>query len=264
MTNASMLAVVTGASRGIGRVLTERLVASGYRVVAIGRSREHLDAVAASTSAFPLQVDVSDPVAVTEAWAVIGSRFGAPDLLVNSAGIAGTTSHTWKQDPLDWWRVFEINVLGTFLMSRAALPSMTNARTGRIVNIASNAAFYPIDAEDDWPINSAYMASKAAVIRFTEALAGEAGHHGVRAFAISPGMVKTDMTQETFAEYWDDPDWWTPPEVTADLVEFIATGALDELSGRYIHAANDDWRTLGPRATDIVANDWHSLRVRTS
>jgi NAD(P)-dependent dehydrogenase (short-subunit alcohol dehydrogenase family) len=102
------------------------------------------------------------------------------------------------------------------------------------------------------------------VIRFTEALAGEAGHHGVRAFAISPGMVKTDMTEETFAEYWDDPDWWTPPAVTADLVEFIATGALDELSGRYIHAANDDWRTLGQRAADVVANDWHSLRVRTS
>jgi hypothetical protein len=77
-------------------------------------------------------------------------------------------------------------------------------------------------------------------------------------------MVKTDMTAETFAEYWDDPDAWTPAETTADLVQFIASGALDGLSGRYIHAASDDWRTLGDRAADTLANDWHSLRVRTS
>jgi hypothetical protein len=78
-------------------------------------------------------------------------------------------------------------------------------------------------------------------------------------------MVKTDMTEEIFAQYWDDPDDLdSRRDVTADLVEFIASGALDGLSGRYIHAASDDWRTLGDRAADTLANDWHSLRVRTS
>lgn len=255
--------MVTGASRGIGRVLTERLTSRGGRVVAVGRSREQLDELSARTGAFPLLLDVADASAVSDAWTRIETDFGVPDLVVNNAGVAGSSEPTWEQDPADWWRVFEVNVLGTFLMSRGALPSMIRAGGGRIVNLSSNAAFYPIDAEDDWGVDSAYMASKSAVIRFTEALAGEAARHGVYAFSISPGMVKTDMTKRIFAQYWDDPDTWTPPEVTADLVEFIASGALDGLSGRYIHAAADDWRALSSQVADAITNDWYSLRVRT-
>lgn len=255
--------MVTGASRGIGRVLTERLTSRGGRVVAVGRSREQLDELSARTGAFPLVVDVADASAVAEAWARIETDFGVPDLMVNNAGVAGSSDHTWEQEPAEWWRVFEVNVLGTFLMSRGALPGMIRAGGGRIVNLSSNAAFYPIEAEDDWAINSAYMASKAAVIRFTEALAGEVAGHGVRVFAFSPGMVKTEMTEAILAQYWDDPDTWTPADVTADLVEFIDSGALDGVSGRYIHAASDDWRTLGERAGAAVVNDWHALRVHT-
>jgi NAD(P)-dependent dehydrogenase (short-subunit alcohol dehydrogenase family) len=159
--------------------------------------------------------------------------------------------------------VFEVNVLGAFLMCRAVLPAMIQAGGGRIVNLSSNAAFFPIEADSDAAVNSAYMASKAALIRFTEALAGETTHQGVRVFAISPGMVKTDMTQTVFADYWDEPDVWTPPEATADLVEFIASGALDGLSGRYIHASSDDWRALADTADEALAHDYYSLRVRT-
>jgi len=263
MAESVRIAVVTGASRGIGRVLTERLTSRGRRVVAVGRSREQLDEVATTTGAWPLVLDVADAPAVSEAWARIEADLGVPDLLVNNAGVSGSSDHTWEQEPEDWWRVFEVNVLGTFLMSRGALPGMIREGAGRIVNLSSNAAFYPIEADDEWAINSAYMASKSAVIRFTEALAGEAASHGVRAFAISPGMVKTDMTQRIFAQYWDEPDTWTPPEVTADLVEFIASGALDGLSGRYIHAATDDWRTLSNQAAAAISNDWYTLRVRT-
>ena len=127
-------------------------------------------------------------------------------LLVNNAGVAGSSHPTWEQEPADWWRVFEVNVLGTFLMSRGALPSMIRSGGGRIVNLSSNAAFYPIEAEDEWGVDSAYMASKSAVIRFTEALAGEVARHDISVFSISPGMVKTDMTQRVFAQYWDDPE----------------------------------------------------------
>ena len=75
-------------------------------------------------------------------------------------------------------------------------------------------------------INSAYMASKAAVVRFTEALAAEARPAGVHVFAISPGTVKTDMIAATFADQWDEDDFWSRPEATADLIEFIASGGL--------------------------------------
>ena len=259
----SPVAVVTGASRGIGRAVTERLAASGHQVVAVGRSRTQLDDLAERTGAVPLVRDVSDADAVADALAQVEADLGAPSLLVNNAGVAGTSGPTWDQDPTDWWRVFEVNVLGAFLCSRAVLPGMVARGSGRIVNVSSNAAFFRVDDDAEGLINSAYMASKAALIRFTEAVAAEGDASGVRAFAISPGMVKTDMTAEIFADEWDEPDLWSSPELTADLVAFIDSGALDALSGRYLHAANDDWRTLAGRAGDILAHDLHSLRVRT-
>ena len=94
-------------------------------------------------------------------------------------------------------------------------------------------------------------------------MAGETAASGVQVFAISPGMVKTDMTAAIFAEAWDDPELWSPPELTVDLVEFIDSGALDSLSGRYIHAARDDWRSLPGRSADVLANDEFALRVRS-
>ena len=118
------VAVVTGASRGIGRAVTERLTTSGRRVVAVGRSREQLDEVAERTGAVPLVLDVTDPDAVAEALAQVAADLGTPSLLVNNAGVAGTSGPTWEQDPADWWRVFEVNVLGAFLCSRAVLPGM--------------------------------------------------------------------------------------------------------------------------------------------
>ena len=262
--NSPSLAVVTGASRGIGRVLVERLTASGHTVIAVGRSAEDLARVAEATGAVPVVLDVSDASAVGDAWAAVESTYGVPTLLVNNAGVAGTSGVTWAQEPADWWRVFEVNVLGTFLMTRAALPGMVARGSGRIVNVSSNAAFYPIGDEDsDGVINAAYMASKAAVIRFTEAVSGETAPFGVQVFATSPGTVKTDMTSVIFADEWDDPELWSPPELTAELVEFIATGALDGLSGRYIHAARDDWRHLAGHTADVLADDTHALRVRS-
>jgi 3-oxoacyl-[acyl-carrier protein] reductase len=136
-------------------------------------------------------------------------------------------------------------------------------RSGRVVNVSSNAAFFRLDDDDDPSLNSAYLASKAALIRFTEALAAEARPAVVAIFAISPGMVKTDLTAAVFAHIWDDPDVWTLPERTAELIEFLDSGALDGLSGRYIHARNDDWRAMAVRVPDILERDLHALRVAT-
>jgi NAD(P)-dependent dehydrogenase (short-subunit alcohol dehydrogenase family) len=178
--------------------------------------------------------------AVTEAIALVEAELGPIDLLVNNAGISGQSGMSWEVDDEEWWRIIEVNVLGTFLCSRAVMPAMMARGAGRIVNLSSNAAFFQIEADFAGVINSAYMASKAAVIRFTEALAAEARPAGVHVFAISPGTVKTEMTASTFAGSWDDSDFWSPPELAAELIGFIASGALDALSGRYIHAAADD------------------------
>ena len=263
MKDTAAVAVVTGASRGIGRTITERLAAGGRPVVAVGRSRRLLDELAADTGAVPLVLDVADAAAVAEGFAQVARDFGTPGLLVNNAGLAGAAGATWDQTPAEWWRVFEVNMLGAFLCSRAVLPGMLARGSGRIVNVSSNAAFYRVADDSDGLINSAYMASKAALIRFTEAVAAESAASGVTAFALSPGMVKTDMTAAIFADEWDEPDLWSSPALTADLIELIGTGALDRLTGRYVHAANDDWRTLAARADEILADDLHALRVRT-
>jgi NAD(P)-dependent dehydrogenase (short-subunit alcohol dehydrogenase family) len=105
------------------------------------------------------------------------------------------------------------------------------------------------------------MGSKAAVNRFTEAVAGECFSAGVRVFAISPGTVKTDMTAAAFADLWDDADFWTPVEKCSDLITDIDAGMLDALSGRYIRAAIDDWHELAARADEVIALDTNALRL---
>jgi NAD(P)-dependent dehydrogenase (short-subunit alcohol dehydrogenase family) len=264
MTSASRVALVTGASQGIGRVVASELAASGFRVAAAARSVDQLKELEAQTRAVAVPLDVTDPRAVTDAVARVESELGPIDLLVNNAGISGPSGASWELGHEEWWNVFEVNVLGTFLCSRAVMPAMVARGAGRIVNVSSNAAFFRIDDDLAGVINSAYMASKAAVIRFTEALAAEARPAGVSVFAISPGTVKTDMTAATFADKWDDSDFWSPPKLAAELIAFISSGALDALSGRYIHAAADDWRALGDRGTKIVELDLHTMRLRSA
>jgi 3-oxoacyl-[acyl-carrier protein] reductase len=187
---------------------------------------------------------------------------GRVDLLVNNAPTGGTGGVSWAKDPVAWWRVLEVNLLGPFLCSRAVLLGMCARGSGRIVNVSSNAAFFRLEQDWDARIDSAYQASKAALVRLTDALAAEPRGFGVSVFAISPGMVKTEMTESVFADVWDDESVWTPPERTAELVTFLASGALDALSGRYIHAAADDWETMPGNAESILAEDLHTLRLR--
>jgi len=253
--------VVTGASRGIGRALTERLAAAGLTVAAIGRSEIDLNEVASRSRAVPFVLDVADPVAVEAVFRRIVDELGVPDLLVNNAAVSGGSGKTWELAESDWWQVFEINVRGTYLCTRAVLAPMMARGSGRIINLSSGAAIFPVGLDNDGVLTSAYMASKAAVNRFTEAVAGECHSAGVRVFAISPGMVKTDMTAAAFADLWDDAGTWTPVDKSLDLITDIDAGMLDALSGRYIRAAVDDWHELAARADEVVALDTQVLRL---
>jgi 3-oxoacyl-[acyl-carrier protein] reductase len=253
--------VVTGASRGIGQALTERLTEAGMTVAAIARSEPDLHEVAARTGAFPFVLDVADPAAVEAVFGRIVAELGVPDLLVNNAAISGASGRTWELPPQDWWQVFEINVRGTYLCTRAVLAPMIARGSGRIVNLSSGAAMYPVGLDNDGAINSAYMAAKAAVNRFTEAVAGECFRAGVQVFSMSPGMVKTDMTAAVFADLWDDADTWTPVDKALDLIADLDAGMLDALSGRYFRAAVDDWRELAARAKEIISTDSNVPRL---
>jgi NAD(P)-dependent dehydrogenase (short-subunit alcohol dehydrogenase family) len=222
-----------------------QLADHGYQVVAAARSTDKLFELARETGVHPMTLDVTDGIAVDDVVARIEAEIGPMDLLVNNAGVAGHGGVSWEYPSNDWWRILEVNVLGSFLCRQAVMPHMTERGSGRIVNLSSGAATFPIDDDFDAMINSAYMASKAAINRFTKALAAEARPHGISVFAISPGTVKTDMSRVAFADVWDDPDFWSPPELAAELIEYIGSGALDQFSGQYIRAAVDDWRAMG-------------------
>jgi 3-oxoacyl-[acyl-carrier protein] reductase len=241
------VALVTGGGRGIGRNIALELAAAGASVVVTGRTREDVEAVADETGGRALVGDVSKREDV-ERWF---SEARDIDVLVNNAGTAIREPAAWEVEPDEWWHVFEVNVLGVYLCCRAAIPRMLERGTGRIVNVASGAAYLP-DTK-----STAYSASKAGVHRFSEILADQLRPHGIPVFSISPGLVRTDLT----ANAPDDAPW-TPPELAPRLVRALVSGRLDRLAGRYLHAEHDDVDDLAARADEIVANDLNAIRLR--
>jgi NAD(P)-dependent dehydrogenase (short-subunit alcohol dehydrogenase family) len=181
---------------------------------------------------------------------------GDVDLLVNNAGIGTGGVPAWKEEPHEWWRVFEVNVLGAFLCCRTVLPGMIDRGQGRIVNVSSGAAYLPVHGRS--VLESAYSASKAAVSRFSEVLNAQTSPHGVLVFHVSPGLVRSDMTKSVFPENAS----WTPPELAPRLVRAIADGRLDRLAGRYLHAEHDPVDEVERRADEIIAEDLNVIRLR--
>jgi 3-oxoacyl-[acyl-carrier protein] reductase len=240
-------ALVTGGGRGIGANIARELAAAGMHITVTGRTREQVEAVAEEIGGRALIGDVSKRANV-ERWF---AEVGALDLLVNNAGSSIREPAAWEVEPDTGWQVFEVNVLGVYLCCCAVIPGMLERRSGRIVNVASGAAYLPNTK------TTAYSASKAAVHRFSETLADQLRPRGLPVFSISPGLVRTEMT----SGFPDDAPW-TPPELAPRLVRAIASGRLDRLAGRYLHAEHDDVDELTARADEILADDLNAIRLR--
>jgi NAD(P)-dependent dehydrogenase (short-subunit alcohol dehydrogenase family) len=233
-----MRALVTGATRGIGRALAEHLMGSGWDVAAVGRDEAALHALARECGPrlTPYVADVTDGGAL-EAAALAS---GPLDLVVANAGALTATGAVWEADPDEWWRGVEVNLRGVYLTVRAALPGMLAAGSGRVVLMTSGFGNQP------GPHLTQYAASKAAVTVLGESLEGELAGTGVRCFLVSPGMVATDMTRfpEALVRHRPHlaklaPDAFVPVGRLLGLVDQIATGHLDALAGRYLHATDD-------------------------
>ena len=245
------VALVTGGGRGIGASIAQELADAGMRVAVTGRTPEQVEAVAAEIGGLALVGDVSRRENV-ESWVErTETELGPVDLLVANAGISKAHEDVWKVEPEDWWRVQEVNVLGVFLSCRAVIPAMLGRGAGRIVIVASGAAYLP-GAQ-----STAYPSSKAAVHRFAETLSNQLQGR-IPVFSISPGLVRTALTEDWFPD--DAP--WTPPELAPRLVRVLASGRADALAGRYLHAEHDDIEDLIARADEIVAKDLNAIRLR--
>ena len=252
------VALVTGGGRGIGRALVIALAAAGARAVALARTRSELDETVALAAAEGLEVtafeaDVLERRQIEETIAAIHARFGAIDLLVNNAGIASPRGAFWEVDHDDWWRTFDVNMRGVSLVTHVVLAGMIARSAGRVINIASDVATRAT------PRNISYACSKAAVLRFTDCLALATAAHGVSVFALSPGMVRTRLTEGSDAPAHA----FCPPDLAARLAVWIASGRLDRLSGRYLHVLRDSPERLVERAEEIARTDRYVLRLTT-
>lgn len=234
-------AIVTGASRGIGRACAIRLAESGANLVLNGTNPALLAAIAGEIDdrggrALVTVGDVADPRTAAATVQQALDRFGRVDIMVNNAGI-NTRSTTLDMDFADWQRVLDINLNGALHFCRAVLPGMIAQGGGKIVNVSSTTGKTP--HKNAAP---AYGASKAALNALTMHLAAEMAKHGIHVNAVCPGPVETDMSQQWSADYRRRVTEGVPlgrlgrPEEIANIVLFLASGMSDFVTGETINA----------------------------
>jgi 3-oxoacyl-[acyl-carrier protein] reductase len=194
-------ALVTGASRGIGKACAEVLAQSGYRVVLAARSLDRLQACAeqirsATGEASALVMDMASPDSISAGIAQSIKEFGRIDILVNNAGVT-KDGLAVRMKAADWEQVLSTNLSGAFFAIQQVLPGMMRERWGRIVNVSS------VVGEMGNPGQANYVASKAGLIGLTKALAQEVGSRNITVNAVAPGYIDTEMTQGLSQELKD-------------------------------------------------------------
>ena len=232
------VALVTGASRGIGRAIAVKLAACGATVVGVARSLDGLQATleairGAGGSAEGYAADVASSVDVQRVVDEVEAKYSRIDVLVNNAGVTRDGLMLRMEDSA-WQEVIDTNLKGTFLFTRAVGVSMMRARYGRIINISSVAGLVGN------PGQANYAASKAGVIGFTKTVAREMASRGITVNVVAPGFVTTDMTEGLPDKIKTEVKERIPvrrfgtPEDIADLVCYLASPSASYLTGQVI------------------------------
>jgi len=271
------VAFITGGGRGIGRGIAEAFAVEGASVAVMARSEDQLSETLQQIEAvggrgLMIKGDVTSQGDIDSAVAATESGLGPITTMVSNAGITGPYAPIAEADPEEWWRTQEVHLRGAFLASRAAFRSMRTHGGGRIIIISSRAA------ERGSPNISGYAVAKSSQLRFTEMLAQEGAPVGIKAFVLHPGTVDTQFTDEALnradarqyaagfverlRELRKDPAAFTPMSKVTDLCVFLATGAGDELSGRYL-SVDYDVPSLAQGSARIKERDLYTLRIRT-
>lgn len=220
-------ALITGASSGIGKATAEALAKEGFSVIICGRRRERLEELKAQLSAvtqvYTLVFDIRSRQSVQEAIASLPEAFKNIDVLVNNAGNAHGLSPIDGGDSNDWDAMIDINIKGLLYVSQAIIPTMTERRSGHIINIGSVAGKYV------YPNGNVYCATKHAVDALNEGMRMDLNQYGIRVGAVNPGLVKTEFSlvrfkgdeQRASSVY----QGYEPllPEDIADIIRFVVT-----------------------------------------
>jgi 3-oxoacyl-[acyl-carrier protein] reductase len=232
------VALVTGASRGIGRAIAVKLASCGAAIAAVARTLEGLEPTlqaiqGAGGTAEGYAVDVADSAAVQKAVDEIEAKFQRIDVLVNNAGVT-RDGLVLRMEDTAWEEVIDTNLKGTFLFSRAVGASMMRARYGRIVNISS------VSGLMGNPGQANYSASKAGVIGFSKTVARELASRGITVNVVAPGFITTDMTNKLPDKVKAEVKDRIPvrrlgtPEDIADLVCYLASPSASYITGQVI------------------------------
>ncbi|KAF0957251.1 3-oxoacyl-ACP reductase FabG [Rhodococcus sp. T7] len=246
-TDTVRVAIVTGAARGIGAATAKRLAAEGFAVAVLDLDEAVCKTVAAEIegaggTALAVGADVSDEDGVNAAVQRVTAELGAPEVLVNNAGII-RDNMLFKMTAGDWDAVMNVHLRGSFLMSRAVQTYMTSAKWGRIINLSSTSALGNRGQAN-------YSAAKAGLQGFTKTLAIELGKFGITVNAIAPGFIETEMTASTaarmgvsFEDFRDAVVKGIPvgragkPDDIANAVAFLAGEGAGFISGQVLYVA---------------------------
>lgn len=229
------VAVVTGASRGIGKAIAVELARQGHIVACVATRRENaektVEAIGGQAKAYGC--DVSNSEQVLEVMTAIDDDFGTPTILVNNAGVTRDTLLARMSDE-DWQKVIDVNLTGTYYCIKALLRGMMKARWGRIVNITSVVGLHGAAGQ----VN--YSASKAGLVGLTMSIARELGSRNITCNAVAPGFIETDMTSELSEEMRSNVISAAPlgrlgtPEDIAGVVGFLTSDAAGYVTGQTI------------------------------
>jgi len=232
--------LVTGSTRGIGRAIVEEFAKRGANIVVSGTVEEKAQEVASllaqnyGVKTLGVGMDVSNPQSVEEAFKKIHSTFEGIDILVNNAGIT-RDSLFLRMKLEDWQKVLDVNLTGTFLVTKQVIRYMTKKRWGRIINITSVVGF----TGNVGQVN--YSTTKAGLVGFTKSLAKELAPRNILVNAVAPGFIETDMTETLKEEIKGEYKKMIPlgrfgtPQEVARVVLFLASPMADYITGEVIH-----------------------------
>ena len=261
--------LITGASRGLGREIAGTFSRHGADVFLVARSAEPLTALTAQLGphAAHLAADLADPAAPARIFQALAAFSPRIDILVNNAAIVGPIGALDENDWALWQTTIQVNLVAPAALCRLAIPCMRARGGGVILNLSGGGATSPR------PFFSAYATAKAGLVRLTETIAAEAGRYGIRANAIAPGAMNTEMHDAVLragparageTEYrraLEQIDTGgTDPVTPAELAVFLASDAAASITGRLISAVWDPWKNLPARAAELTESDVYTLR----
>lgn len=268
-------AVITGGSQGLGEAVVTELIREGADVLFCARDKKKLLAAAQKVKTianktqkvYAKAADISKETDAKRLIAFALKKFGKIDILINNAGIYGPKGPVEAMDSQAWLKAIQTNLFGVFYCCKYVVAQMKKRHYGKIINLSGGGATAPL------PFLSAYGASKAGVVRFTETLAEECKGFNIDVNSVAPGSLNTRLLEEVLSagpktvgrEFYrkamaQKKSGGVPLEVGARLCVFLASSESDGISGRLISAVWDPWKDLSKHKKDLKKTDIYTLR----